>query len=143
MVVEDWVKIILKDYPIKIAEVENYIREAAEKIVDNVLKIFNGEKFDSDFEDAVHDLMRFLATDRKYKPSESLSLMLILFDLLKDELKLNDKDQLKLLKSVFEVTLLAFDYYVKCRDKIYELRLKQKDQEIEILKKIVFYSSKP
>uniref|UniRef100_A0A7J2TLB8 Uncharacterized protein n=1 Tax=Archaeoglobus fulgidus TaxID=2234 RepID=A0A7J2TLB8_ARCFL len=141
LIVEKTVRKILSPYPITPAiEVVNYIREAVEKIVSGIIQIYQGK--DVAIDDAIEDLMRYLATDRNFSPSESVR---IIGDLRKEiarELNLKDKEALKLFEIIENAVYKAFDAYYACRSKIFELRLKEKDRDIEILRRIIEFSER-
>ncbi|MET1124639.1 MAG: RsbRD N-terminal domain-containing protein [Archaeoglobaceae archaeon] len=141
-ILQRWVEEILKHYPIRVQEVTGYVSEAAEKILDGILNAYSAGEFSEGFEDAVDDLMRFLATERNYKPSESVGLLFELYEMLKREMGLDEGEQLRMLNVMIAASLKAFDRYMSCREKLYELRVKEKDKELEALRKVVFYHEK-
>ncbi|MEM0350770.1 MAG: hypothetical protein QXR27_04605 [Archaeoglobaceae archaeon] len=140
-IVDKMVEKILAPYPITPAiEVVNYIREAVEKIVFGVFQIYNGKKVEID--DAIEDLMRYMATDRNFSPSECIRLVGNLKKELAREMNLREKEMLKLYEIVDEIVYKAFDAYYMCRAKIFELRLKEKDRDIEIMRRIIEFAEK-
>ncbi len=140
-VVEWWVGRLLVNYPVKpVFEVVSFLQEAAEKIVDGALSLYEGKSVD--LSDAVDDVMRFLATDRNFNPGDSVRLFCELRDFMADELKLKAEDRLKFDRRFDEILFTAFDAYMTCREKIYELRLKEKEADLEMMRKIMDYASK-
>ncbi len=141
-IVEKWVEKLLANYPIKpVIEVRQYIEEAAEKIVRNVLDIFAGKGFEID-EEAIDNLMRFLATDRSLSPGDSIKLVMDLKHIIAEKMKLDVNEKLKLYEILDDVACKAFDHYMACREKIFELKLKEKDRDIEMMRKIIEYADK-
>jgi len=141
LIVENTVKKILAPYPIMPAiEVVNYVREAVEKIVFGIFDLYSGKKVSID--EAIEDLMRYLATDRNFSPSESVRFVGNIGKDMARELNLKDKEILKLFEVVENAVYKAFDAYYSCRAKIFELRLKEKDRDIEILRRIVEFAEK-
>lgn len=138
-IVERTVGKILSHYPITPAvEVVNYVHEAVSKIVKGILERYLNR--DANFEDAIEDLMRYLATDRNFSPSESLRILGDIKKELRKELNLNDREAIKLYEIVDEVLYRAFEFYYACRAKIFELRLKEKDRDLEIMRRIIEFS---
>ncbi len=140
-VVEKWIDSILANYPIKVAEVTEYVGEAAERIVKAVLDIYGGRDPGDEFHTAVDDLMRFLATDKQLSAADSVGMIFELRKLIADAMKLSDAERLRLFEAVLSVAMVAFDSYVASREKIYELRLKEKDRDLEIMRKVLEYAA--
>ncbi|MEM1957667.1 MAG: hypothetical protein QXX76_05295 [Archaeoglobaceae archaeon] len=140
MIVERTVKKILSPYPIPPAiEVVNYVNEAVSKIVNGIMERYKNR--DVNFDDAIEDLMRYLATDRNFSPSDSLRLLGDLKKEIREEFHLNEKETIKLYELVDEVLYKAFEFYYSCRAKIFELRLKEKDRDLEIMRRIIEFSN--
>ncbi|MEM0088302.1 MAG: hypothetical protein QXM23_00350 [Archaeoglobaceae archaeon] len=140
MIVERTVKKILSPYPIPPAiEVVNYVNEAVSKIVNGIMERYKNR--DVNFDDAIEDLMRYLATDRNFSPSDSLRLLGDLKKEIRKEFHLNEKETIKLYELVDEVLYKAFEFYYSCRAKIFELRLKEKDRDLEIMRRIIEFSN--
>ncbi len=139
--VKAWVDKILAGYPVKpVLEVVDYIEDAASRIVDAVLMLHEGGKVDID--EALDDLMRFLATDRNLSPGESVKLISELREMIANELNLRGEERLKFNLKVEELMFRAFDAYMACREKIFELRLKEKERDIEIMRKIIEFADR-
>ena len=140
-VVEWWVDRLLINYPVKpVFEVVSFLQEAAEKIVDGALSLYEGKSVD--LSDAVDDVMRFLATDRNFSPGDSIRLFCELRDFMAEELNLKAEDRLKFGRKFEEILFTAFDAYMACREKIFELRLKEKEADLEMMRKIMDYASR-
>jgi hypothetical protein len=140
-VVEWWVDRLLINYPVKpVFEVVSFLQEAAEKIVDRALSLYEGKSVD--LSDAVDDVMRFLATDRNFSPGDSIRLFCELRDFMAEELNLKAEDRLKFGRKFEEILFTAFDAYMACREKIFELRLKEKEADLEMMRKIMDYASR-
>jgi len=141
-IVKVWVDRILEGYPVKVFEVVDYVEDAAKGICDALIGLYEGEELNNDVEDALDSLMRFLATDRNLAPGESIRLISDLRELVADELGLKGEDRLKFNLKVEELIFKAFNLYMACREKIFELRLKEKDRDIEMMRKIIEYSER-
>lgn len=139
VIVEKTVKKILFPYPITPAvEVVNYVNDAVSKIVEGIVEKYRNKG--AEFDEAIEDLMRYLATDRNFSPSESIRIIGDLKKEIRRELRLNDKEAIRLYEIVDEILYKAFEFYYNCRAKIFELRLKEKDRDIEIMRKIIEFS---
>lgn len=137
-----WVDRILEGYPVKVFEVVDYVEGAANIVCNALIGLYRDEKLNDDVEEALDNLMRFLATDRNMAPGESIRLISELRDLVADELGLRGEERLKFNSKVEELIFKAFNLYMACREKIFELRLKEKDRDIEMMRKIIEYSEK-
>jgi len=141
-IIQKWVDKILENYPIKpVIEIVQYVNDAASKIVDNVLDLLNG-KSNEIIGDPIDDLMRFLATDRSRSPGESIKLIIDLKFIIANELNLEIGDRMRLYEILDKFAFKAFDYYMQSREKIFELRLKEKERELEIMRKIIEFAEK-
>ncbi|WP_290597990.1 MULTISPECIES: hypothetical protein [unclassified Archaeoglobus] len=142
-IIKAWVDRILAGYPVKpVFEVVDYVEDAARKIFNGILTLHTSGELNADVDDAIDDLMRFLATDRNLSPGESIKLISELRDMMADGIGLRGEDRLKFNLRVEELMFRAFNAYMACREKIFELRLKEKDRDIEIMRKIIEYSDK-
>ncbi len=140
-VVKKWVDVILSGYPIRpVIEIEEYLIDACGKIVDDVLKSLKGDKSYDKASEGVEELMRFLATDRGLRPSESVKLVKTLEDIILKEYR--DVNVERLRDVIEDVIYLSFDAYMSCREKIFELRIKEKERDIEIMRRIIEFSEK-
>lgn len=142
-IIKAWVDRILAGYPVKpVFEVVDYVEDAARRIFNGILTLHRSGELSADVDDAIDDLMRFLATDRNLSPGESIRLISELRDMMADGIGLRGEDRLKFNLRVEELMFRAFNAYMACREKIFELRLKEKDRDIEIMRKIIEYSDK-
>ena len=137
-IIDEWVDILLSNYPIRVIEVDEYIRECAEKIVKAIVDKYDGRKVSTDeFENAVDDLMRYIASGRE-SPREAMQKLFAL----KDIFAKWNYNPTKVNKIIDEFMCIAFEHYVLCRSHIYELRIKEVKNENEMLRKIIEYAEK-
>uniref|UniRef100_A0A7C4S6G5 Uncharacterized protein n=1 Tax=Geoglobus ahangari TaxID=113653 RepID=A0A7C4S6G5_9EURY len=137
-IIEEWVDNLLSNYPIRVVEVDEYIRECAGKIVKAILDRYNGRDLNTDeFENAVDDLMRYIASGQE-SPREAMQKLLAL----KEIFIKREFDFAKIDKIFNEFLCVAFEYYVLCKSHIYELRIKEIKNENEMLRKIMEYAEK-
>ncbi len=134
-ILKEWQELLLAEYPVKpVVEIINYLEECAESLLSFVEAYYKGKE--TDVEEAVDDLMRFLATDRKLTPGESIAQILYLKKLLLKEFPdIKKEDFVKLNDAVDILACKAFNRYMEAREHIYELRLKEKQGMIDILKR--------
>jgi|Deesub1362A_J573_1020465.scaffolds.fasta_scaffold00288_18 hypothetical protein len=141
-ILQKWIDTILAGYPIKPAiEVEEYVRDACSKILSAVFRMYEGKRVD--YFEPLDDLMRFLATDRRLSPGESIKLVGNLKTLISSEIELSQSELEKLSTIIEEIIYKAFDAYMACREEIFQLRLKEKERDLEIMRKIIEFAEKP
>ncbi len=141
-IVKRWVDLILARYPIKpVIEIVEYVEECAEKIVDGFLRMYDGEK-NVNLEEPLDDLMRYLATDKNLSPGDSMRLLVTLKHITAEEMGVKGEDKLRLYEVMDEIAYKAFDCYMACREEIFELRLKEKDRDLEIMRRIIEFAKK-
>jgi len=141
---EDWEAKIWEHYPIRprVREIDYYIRECTSKILSKVVEVYNGGEY-GDIEETVDDLMRFLATDRKLSPGDSIGLVLYLKYLFLREFPELSKDEfIKLNGIIDKIACMAFDKYMACREHIYRLRIMEKEREVEMIRRMVEFYEK-
>lgn len=137
-ITEEWVDHLLSNYPIRVIEVDEYIRECAGKIIKAILDRYDGRKVDADeFENAVDDLMRYIASGQE-SPREAMQKLFAL----KEIFAKRKYDIAKINKIIDEFLCIAFEHYVLCKSHIYELRIKEIKNENEMLRKIMEYAEK-
>ncbi len=141
-IVKRWVDLILARYPIKpVIEIVEYVEECAEKIVDGFLRMYDGEK-NVNLDEPLDDLMRYLATDKNLSPGDSMRLLVALKHITAEEMGVKGEDKLKLYEVMDEIAYKGFDCYMACREEIFELRLKEKDRDLEIMRRIIEFAKK-
>ncbi len=138
-IIDEWINFLLSDnYPIRVAEIDAFIRNCAEKIVEEIIELYKGknpEKINEDFEDAMDDLMRFFASGKE-KPRDALKRILIL----KDIFAKRDFDTDRINKIIDHIMCIASEYYALSKEHIYKLKLKEVKNENEMLKKVIEYA---
>ncbi|WP_202320237.1 hypothetical protein [Archaeoglobus neptunius] len=140
---KNWIESVLSGYSVKpVFEVVEYIEDAGGGILDGFLMAYEGKSVDEKVEEAIDNLMRFLATDRNLSPSESIRLVFRLRDMIADGLRLSVSEKFEFNRRTEDLILKAFDAYMACREKIFELRLKEKENDIEMMRKIMEYADR-
>lgn len=136
-----WQDKIFETYPVKpsVPEIIGYIEECTEKIFDKFVEVYNGGSFEG-IEEAVDDLMRYLAVDAKLTPGQSIEKILFLKELVLKEFSPDFKEFVKINNIVDKLACMAFDIYTKCREHIYELRLEQKEEEKKMLERVIHFA---
>lgn len=120
--------------------VRNTILTSTEKIYDAIL---NDVEFNTNYP-GLEDIIK-LRTVQDFSPSEALSFLFILRNIIRMKLQQSEQvsDSVKEINEfegkMDKLTALAFDIYTNCRNKIYEIRLKeirsQSQRAFEILGK--------
>lgn len=141
-ILQRWTETFLSRYPIRpVVEIVEYIEEATSKILDGVLKLYSGN-VEVNIDEALDDLMRFLATDRNLTPGESIKLIANLKHIIAEEMGLSEKDSLRLFNIMDKILYKAFDFYMACREEIFNLRLKEKERDLEIMRRVIEFAKK-
>ncbi len=132
-----WKEFLLSGFSVKpMIEIEEYIESCTRKIVDYIDSYCKGEKSNVDVLEAVDDLMRYLATDGKLSPGDSIRQILYLKNIaLKVDPKMNKEEFFRFSNAVDDIACLAFDKYVEAKEHIYLLRVKEKERTIDMLRK--------
>ncbi|AEA46254.1 RsbRD N-terminal domain-containing protein [Archaeoglobus veneficus] len=134
-ILEDWQKLLLANYPVEpVIEITDYIEECTKALLGFVEAYYEGREVDVD--EAVDDLMRFLATDKNLTPGESIAQLLHLKKLLlKTFPDMTIDDFVKISNAIDSLACKAFNKYMEAREHIYSLRVKEKDKTIEMMRK--------
>ena len=140
-ILDIWRDKIFEKYPIKptIPEIIDYVEECTEKIFDKFIEVYNGGSFEG-VEEAVDDLMRYLAVDSQLSAGESIEYIFFLKEIILKEFSPSMDDFIKVSRIVDKLASMAFDIYVKCREHIFELRLEQKEEEKKMLERIIYFA---
>ncbi len=141
---EEWEEKIWEHYPIRprVKEIDYYIRNCTSKILSRIVEVYNGGEL-GDIDETVDDLMRFLATDRKLSPGDSIGLILYLKNLfLKEFPDLSKDEYIKLNQIIDRIACIAFDKYMACREHIYRLRVMEKEREVEMIRRMIEFYEK-
>jgi hypothetical protein len=135
LIVKKWFNRIIDDYP---PDASNFLRKQQNRFSNPVGSTISegiGDLFDeilqggdSDrFFPILNDIIKIKAV-QDFSPSKALSFLFILKDIIREEMGREiSKRQLTaelaaFEKQIDELTLLSFDIYMKCREKIYELK---------------------
>ena len=97
-----------------------------ETLYDEIIKGENTEKISS----CLDSIIRIRAV-QDFKPSQAVAFVLQLKQIIREELGDGLADEMRILdKKIDEVTLLAFDVYSACRQKISEIRVKEVKNQV-------------
>lgn len=148
-ILKRWINLILDTYPAESARffrsqknsfanpVGSIVAKGAEDLFDEIIQENNPDKI-STFLD---NIIRVRAT-QDFTPSQAVSFIFLLKKVLREELdkeiQENDiDDELLAIESrIDDVALLAFDIFVKCREKIFELKaMELNNQTYTLLKR--------
>ena len=111
-----------------------------ETLYDEIIKGGNTEKISS----CLDSIIRIRAV-QDFKPSRAVAFVLQLKQIIKEELGTDHSDEMRALDSrIDEITLLAFDIYSACRQKISEIRVNEvKNQVGKLLERANLISEIP
>ena len=144
VIINRWFQLITETYPDDTAgflkkikdpfanPVGNKIRSGVTGLMDYLI----AEKNPSAISDFLDPIIRIRAVQTMFTPSQAVAfifdLKIIIRDVLKKELKdPKTKDQLWAFESKIDrLTLSAFDLFVGCREKLYELRANQEKSKV-------------
>jgi hypothetical protein len=155
-ILKKWVNLILDTYP---SHTAGFLKGQNDRFLNPV-----GYTIATDVESIYDELVQGMYPDRlsqsldnivrvravqDFPPSKAVGFVLLLKGAVKEELadEMRDPELLRELLDfccrIDETALLAFDIYMKCRDKIYEIRAKEvNDRSLKLLERLnVLYAS--
>ena len=135
-IVKNWLVLIFETYPADTAKFMKRQKDPFANPVGNTLSINLGPLFDEllnkmDYESItsyLYPILRIRAVQPILSTSQSTGFIFLLKKVIKESLKkeLSDKNILNELlyfeTKIDELTLIAFDVYLKCREKVYEIK---------------------
>ncbi|MDQ1333273.1 MAG: hypothetical protein QG552_223 [Thermodesulfobacteriota bacterium] len=102
------------------------ITKEIETLYDEVIKGDNADKISS----CLDTIIRIRAV-QDFTPSQAVAFVLQLKDIIREELGNNHSPDMDAFdKQVDEILLMAFDVYSKCRQKIYEIRVREVKNQV-------------
>ena len=135
LIVKKWFNLIIENYPSDASDflrkqqnrflnpVGNTISEGISDLFDEILRDGDSDKFFP----ILNDIIKIKAV-QDFSPSKALSFLFFLKEIIRKELgseirKMQLTAELAAFeKQIDELTLLSFDIYMKCREKIYEIK---------------------
>ncbi|MBW2738469.1 MAG: RsbRD N-terminal domain-containing protein [Deltaproteobacteria bacterium] len=135
-IVKQWLGSVIDAYPADTSKFMKRQKDPFANPVGNTLSVNLGPLFDGllnkmDYESItsyLYPILRVRAVQPILSTSQSTGFIFLLKKVIRESLKkeLSDKDILKELLSfeskIDELTLIAFDVYLKCREKVYEIK---------------------
>ncbi len=135
-IVKKWLASVVDTYPADTSKFMKRQKDPFANPVGNTLSVNLGPLFDGllnkmDYESItsyLYPILRVRAVQPILSTSQSTGFIFLLKKVIRESLKkeLSDKDILKELLSfeskIDELTLIAFDVYLKCREKVYEIK---------------------
>ena len=149
-IVQKWFDRIVNTYP---ANSQKFIKEQKDPFanpvgstilqgIEGLYAELVGEMKTGKVANDLDSIMRIQAV-QSFSPSEALSFIPFLKGIIKEELKgeiqgTRVAEELSEIETrVDRLTLLAFDHYMKCREKIYEIRLEElRNRSLEVMERI-------
>ena len=134
-IVKKWVQAVFANYP---ADSSNFFQKQQDRflnpvghtISEGLSEIFNTllqQPEPEKFFPSLDDIIKIRAV-QDFPPSQALSFLFVLKDVIREEVgveirKRNLLDELRIFEAqIDQLILLSFDIYMKCREKIYELK---------------------
>ncbi|AGK61019.1 hypothetical protein Asulf_01015 [Archaeoglobus sulfaticallidus PM70-1] len=134
---EEWKKMMFGERFKAAIEVEEYLDDCTSRIVSGVIDLFSGND-PEDLDEAVDNLMRYLATDRFLSPGDAIMMLLNLKELIYSMFpNMSIDDYRKLDRIFYNLARLSFDRYAGIREEIFELRLMEKEKEKRMLERSI------
>jgi hypothetical protein len=145
-ILKNWQKEIFQLYPAEsirflTSEKDQFANPIGHSIMEHTEKLFNellaGEDIDSDKTDPELDEMLRIRAIHNFTPSEALKYLYILKEVIAQEvanIPEMDNNQysglLTLYGRIDKVTLIAFDIYSKCREKLFEIKVQTAKNQV-------------
>ncbi len=135
-IVKKWFDLIIDTYP---SDASNYLKKQTNCFLNPVghtisegidglfNELLNGVDFSEKFFPFLNDIIKIRAV-QDFSPSKAISFIFLLKQAIREELKSEIKkkhisDELTLFESrIDDLALLSFDIYMKCRERIYEIK---------------------
>ena len=145
-ILSKWLELILETYP---ADAQRFLKKQKNRFANPV-----GTTIKSEAENIYKELLRGMDPERislfldgiiriraiqDFTPSQAISFVFLLKNIIREEVGKEVReqqllDELMIFESRFdEVALLAFDVYMKCREKIYEIRANETKNQVSRL----------
>ncbi|MFO7966724.1 MAG: RsbRD N-terminal domain-containing protein [Archaeoglobaceae archaeon] len=141
-ILQKWQDKVLESYTVKpVMEITGYIDDSTSQIFDKLVEVYNGGDYEG-VEEPLDDLMRFLAVDGKKTPGDSIQDLFYLKELLDKYYNPDKKEWLKLNEIIDNFGYIAFNKYSACREEIYNMKMREKNRDLEIARRIIEYSGK-
>ncbi|GEM_PF-431844 len=127
-ILKAWQKYFLDRYPIKPPiEITDYLEECLSGILDKLVDFYNGGSFKG-VEEPLDNLMRYLASDTKLSAGGSMASIFYLKKIFLDVFpNMSKEDFIRLSEAVDVLICKAFDAYMASREKLFELKYKEKE----------------
>jgi len=127
-VLKDWQNYFLSRYTVRPPpEISSYLEECTSKILDKLIEYYNGGSFKG-VEEPLDELMRYLATDKNLSAGGSMAMIFQLKKIFLNRYPdMSKEDFVKLNEAIDILACKAFDAYMASREKLYELKYKEKE----------------
>jgi len=127
-IIKAWHDYFLSRYPIRPPpEITDFLEECISGIVDKLIEFYHGGSFKG-VEEPLDNLMRYLASDKNLSAGGSMATIFYLKRIFLEKFPNMSRDEfIKLSEAVDILICKAFDAYMASREKLYELRYKEKE----------------
>ena len=128
VILKDWLNYFLDKYPIKPPfEITDFLEECLSGILDKLIEFYYGGNLKG-VEEPLDNLMRYLASDTKLSAGGSMASIFYLKKIFIDRFPDMSKEEFIRLNEVVDVLACkAFDAFMHSREKLYELKYKEKE----------------
>ena len=156
-IVDRWVNVILETYPYDAQRFlkkqkdpfANPVGTTLKKEIQKLYGMLQGEIDPQELTPALDGIIRIRAV-QDFNPSQAVVFVFLLKKVVREELEKEIQehhladDVQRFESKLDEVALLAFDIYVKCKEKLYEIRAREAKSEVSrLLKRAGFISEVP
>ncbi|MEW5767073.1 MAG: RsbRD N-terminal domain-containing protein [bacterium] len=135
-IISRWFDLILNTYPPETADIlkgekNQFANPMGHTILKGIEDIFDGliQENDPDKFAPILDNMVRIRAVQELAPSEAISFIFLLKQALREEVKVKNNEILEELLSleskIDHLAVVSFDIFMKCREKIYELKAKE------------------
>ena len=151
-ILERWFELILKTYPVDAADFLRNRRDRFDNPVGFTISREIGNIYDEFIQDmnseklcASLDNILKIRSVQDFSPSSAVSIIYALKEAIREEYNDHPLDKLLEIESrIDELSLLAFDVYMKCRERIFEIRINEiKKGSFKLLERINSVESEP
>ena len=151
-ILERWFELILKTYPVDAADFLRNRRDRFDNPVGFTISREIGNIYDEFIQDmnseklcASLDNILKIRSVQDFSPSSAVSIIYALKEAIREEYNDHSLDKLLEIESrIDELSLLAFDVYMKCRERIFEIRINEiKKGSFKLFERINSVESEP
>jgi len=142
-VAERWLALIVETYPDQarqflVNERDPFRNPVGQALRENIFLLADellGEMDADKVKQALRDVVRIRAVQDS-SPKEAIAFVFLLKNILRDELTDEPEVHLEMEKRIDDMALIAFDFFVQCRQRIYAALVSETRRRVAVLEKI-------